>query len=125
MQAGRLISVKVFRDDLEAYGQLKILRDNRDIGTMPEIDPFTGKLNWMDEKSEAIVSFALCGFGNFGSIAIFLGAISKHVTWQSTVCFERYGAHLFLKTHRYATVNYVFTIKIIFLTGIFLIKLEI
>ena len=96
MQAGRLIGVRTFRNELVAYGELKILRDNRDLGTMPKFDPLTGKLNWMDEISEAILSFALCGFGNIGSVAIFLGATSKlcytRFQMQNAGSFQRFGA---------------------------------
>jgi len=41
------------------------------------IDPITNELNWVDERTEAILTFALCGFTNFGSIGIMLGTLSK------------------------------------------------
>ena len=50
------------------------LRDN---GTIPLRDPVSGELNWVDERTEAIVTYALCGFANFGSIGIMLGGLGK------------------------------------------------
>ncbi len=47
----------------------------RDNGTVPKFDPVTGDVNWVDERTEAIVTYALCGFANFGSIGIMLGGL--------------------------------------------------
>ena len=49
--------------------------DLRDNGTIPLISPTTGDVNWVDERTEAIVTYALCGFANFGSIGIMLGGL--------------------------------------------------
>ena len=51
--------------------------DRRDNGTIPMTDPVTGELNWVDERTEAIITYALCGFANFGSIGIMLGGLGK------------------------------------------------
>lgn len=58
MTAGALMGTKLVANEFVAYLQLKDL-----IGT---IDP----------KTLAIVSFALCGFANFGSVGIQIGGIS-------------------------------------------------
>ena len=49
----------------------------RDNGTLPLKDPNTGKLNWIDERTEEILTYALCSFGSFGSVAALLGALGK------------------------------------------------
>ena len=41
------------------------------------INNITGEVNWVDEKSEAIVTYALCGFANIGSLGIMLGGLGK------------------------------------------------
>ena len=49
----------------------------RDSGHVPMRDPTTGQLNWVDERTEAIVTYALCGFANFASMGIMLGALGQ------------------------------------------------
>ena len=51
--------------------------DLRDNGTIPLISPTTGDVNWVDERTEAIVTYALCSFANFGSIGIMLGGLGE------------------------------------------------
>ncbi len=58
MTAGALMGTKLVANEFVAYLQLKDL--------MGTIDP----------KTLAIVSFALCGFANFGSVGIQIGGIS-------------------------------------------------
>lgn len=48
-----------------------------------------GELNWIDEKSEAVVTYALCGFANVGSLGIVLGGLGK--------CFNHFKLNLFLQ----------------------------
>ena len=50
------------------------LRDN---GTVPLYDPVTGNMLWIDERTEAIITYALCGFANLGSIGIMLGGLGE------------------------------------------------
>ncbi len=38
--------------------------------------PICKRAGTLDAKTVAIISFALCGFGNFGSIAVVVGAFS-------------------------------------------------
>ncbi len=59
-QAGALMGTKLVANEFVAYLQLK-----------PMIE---GHL--LSEKTLAIVSFALCGFANFGSVGIQIGGIS-------------------------------------------------
>lgn len=49
----------------------------RDNGTVPKIDPVTGDVNWVDERTEAIITYALCGFANVGSLGIMLGGLGE------------------------------------------------
>ena len=56
----------------------------RDSGIVPKIQPDTGVVNWVDEHTEAIVTYALCGFANFGSVGIMLGGLG---TWIFTNCW--------------------------------------
>jgi len=60
-----------------AYEALSKTIKARDSGTVSLINVDTGELNWVDERTEAIVTFALCGFANFGSIGIMLGGLGK------------------------------------------------
>ena len=50
------------------------LRDN---GTFPKFDPVTGETLWVDERTEAIVTYALCGFANIGSLGVMLGGLGE------------------------------------------------
>ena len=59
-QAGALMGTKLVANEFVAYLQLK-----------PIIEQ-----NLLSEKTVAIVSFALCGFANFGSVGIQIGGIS-------------------------------------------------
>ena len=47
----------------------------RDSGEVPLKNPSTGDVNWVDERTEAIVTYALCGFANIGSLGIMLGGL--------------------------------------------------
>jgi len=58
MTAGALMGTKLVANEFVAYLQLKDL------------------INSIDPKTLAIVSFALCGFANFGSVGIQIGGIS-------------------------------------------------
>lgn len=49
---------------------------NRDNGTIPREDP-DGTVNWISYRSEAIITYALCGFANIGSIGIVLGGLGN------------------------------------------------
>ena len=51
--------------------------DLRDNGTVPLIDPVTGNILWVDERTEAIMTYALCGYANFGSIGVVLGVLGE------------------------------------------------
>jgi CNT family concentrative nucleoside transporter len=58
-QVGSLLGVKTVLNEFLAYGELGRLLEQGAIG----------------ERSAVIASYALCGFANFGSLAILLGAI--------------------------------------------------
>jgi CNT family concentrative nucleoside transporter len=60
MQAGALMGTKLVANEFVAYLQLKDLI----------------AANALSAKTLAIVSFALCGFANFGSVGIQIGGIS-------------------------------------------------
>ena len=49
----------------------------RDTGTAPLCDTETQTVQWVDERTEAIITYALCGFANFSSIGIMLGGLGK------------------------------------------------
>ena len=69
----------MFENEYIAYEKLSKLIKARDKGTLPLIDPLTGDLNWVDERTEAILTFALCGFANFGAVGIILGTLGEIV----------------------------------------------
>jgi CNT family concentrative nucleoside transporter len=60
MTAGNLIGVKTFANEFVAYAQL----------ASPDV------YGPMDERSRIILTYALCGFANFGSIGILIGGMS-------------------------------------------------
>ena len=76
-QAAELIGTKIFLNEFIAYDMLANMIDLRDNGTEPLRNPVTGDVNWVDERTEAIVTYALCGFANFGSLGIMLGGLGK------------------------------------------------
>ena len=84
-QVGELIGTKVFINEFIAYQKLSEMIDARDSGLV-ELYSADGIVNWVDERTEAIVTYALCGFANFGSLGIMLGGLSKFS------CFS-YGNH--------------------------------
>ena len=49
----------------------------RDSGIISLTDPVTGELNWVDEKTEAILTSAMLGFANFGTTGVLLAALGK------------------------------------------------
>lgn len=76
-KAAELIGAKLFLTEFIAYEELSEMMNMRDNGTVPKFDPVTGDVNWVDERTEAIVTYALCGFANFGSIGIMLGGLGS------------------------------------------------
>ena len=68
-----LIGIKVFVNEFVAYNQLATLVDVRDSGLVSMTSQDGTVVNWLDEKSEAIATYALCGFANIGSLGIVLG----------------------------------------------------
>lgn len=62
---GQLIGVKIVLNELVAYGQLAQLQGYGAEGAAAALSP----------KAEMIVTYALCGFANFSSIAIQIGGI--------------------------------------------------
>jgi len=74
-KAAELIGIKIFLNEFIAYEDLSEQLDMRDNGTVPKIDPVTGDVNWVDERTEAIITYALCGFANIGSLGIMLGGL--------------------------------------------------
>ena len=71
------MGTKIFLNEFVAYELLGEMIEKRDNGTIPMRDPVTGKLNWVDERTEAIITYALCDFANVGSIGIMLGTVGK------------------------------------------------
>ena len=74
-QAAELIGMKIFFNEFIAYGELAEAIKARDNGTIPRID--SSGINWISERTEAIVTYALCGFANVGSLGIMLGGLGK------------------------------------------------
>uniref|UniRef100_H2ZLR9 Sodium/nucleoside cotransporter n=1 Tax=Ciona savignyi TaxID=51511 RepID=H2ZLR9_CIOSA len=66
-KAAELIGTKIFLNEFIAYESLAGMIKARDNGTIPQIDPITG----------AIVTYALCGFANIGSLGIMLGGLGS------------------------------------------------
>lgn len=81
--AGQLIGIKIATNEFVAFYQLGstyTVQDNGVFSAFKDISPVTG----------AIVTFALTGFANIGSIAIFIGSISYLVP-DRKVEISRFG----------------------------------
>ena len=50
----------------------------RDSGTFPKVNSSTGELLWVDERTEAILTYALCGFANFGALGNMVAGFSQY-----------------------------------------------
>ena len=67
--AAELLGVKTFLNEFVAYQRLSVYIKNRE----------TGSGNTLSIRSEVIITYALCGFANFGAMGIVLGCISSLV----------------------------------------------
>lgn len=92
-KVAELVGVKTFTNEFIAYGNLKVLIQNRK--DLMNYTDFYNTTDWfwdkgnvllnqtgqvllggvISEKSEIITTYALCGFANFGSIGITLGGL--------------------------------------------------
>lgn len=75
-KTSELIGTKIFLNEFIAYTDLSAQMDARDSGIVPQFYDGENEANWIDERSEAIVTFALCGFANVSSIGIMLGGLT-------------------------------------------------
>jgi len=75
-KTSELIGIKIFLNEFVAYEDLSAQIVLRESGTVPQFYNGSSDANWIDERSEAIVTYALCGFANVGSIGIMLGGLS-------------------------------------------------
>ncbi|XP_078423898.1 solute carrier family 28 member 3-like isoform X2 [Cetorhinus maximus] len=85
-----LLGVKTFFNEFVAYERLSVLIARRIEGKLEYID---GMKQYLSIRSEAIATYALCGFANFGSIGIVIGGLCKflfalNVYLQKEMCFE-------------------------------------
>ncbi|XP_038660778.1 solute carrier family 28 member 3-like isoform X2 [Scyliorhinus canicula] len=71
---GELIGVKTFFNEFVAYERLTVLINKRIEGKLEYVD---GTKQYLSVRSEAIVTYALCGFANFGSVGIVIGGLSS------------------------------------------------
>nr|XP_039269229.1 sodium/nucleoside cotransporter 1-like [Styela clava] len=75
-KCAELLGTKIFLNEFIAYEELARLIDNKNNGTFPrENDDET--VNWISDRSEAIITYALCGFANVGSLGIMLGGLGS------------------------------------------------
>ncbi len=73
-QAGSLMGTKLVANEFVAYNNLSAFLPSTDPLVVKEVLLING--HPMSAKTIAIVSFALCGFANFGSMGIQIGGIS-------------------------------------------------
>ncbi|CAM9410900.1 solute carrier family 28 member 3 [Lampetra fluviatilis] len=69
-----LLGVKTFFNEFVAYERLSLLIKARTDGSPEYVD---GVKQYMSLRSEAIATYALCGFANLGSIGIMIGGLSS------------------------------------------------
>ncbi len=72
-QAGSLMGTKLVANEFVAYNTLSSFLPSTDPSVIKEVALVNGHV--MSAKTIAIVSFALCGFANFGSLGIQIGGI--------------------------------------------------
>ena len=72
-QAGSLMGTKLVANEFVAYNTLSSFLPSTDPSVIKEVALVNGHV--MSAKTIAIVSFALCGFANFGSMGIQIGGI--------------------------------------------------
>jgi concentrative nucleoside transporter, CNT family len=72
-QAGSLMGTKLVANEFVAYNTLSSFIPSTDPNVIKEVALVNGHV--MSAKTIAIVSFALCGFANFGSMGIQIGGI--------------------------------------------------
>ncbi|XP_027405932.1 solute carrier family 28 member 3 isoform X1 [Bos indicus x Bos taurus] len=70
----KLIGYKTFFNEFVAYQQLSKLISLRQVGGPKFVD---GVQQYMSMRSEAISTYALCGFANFGSLGIVIGGLTS------------------------------------------------
>ncbi|XP_060697552.1 solute carrier family 28 member 3-like [Hemiscyllium ocellatum] len=71
---GELLGVKTFFNEFVAYERLSGLIAKRIDGNLEYVD---GLKQYLSIRSEAIATYALCGFANFGSVGIVIGELSS------------------------------------------------
>ncbi|XP_067838422.1 solute carrier family 28 member 3-like [Heptranchias perlo] len=69
-----LLGIKTFFNEFVAYERLSVLIARRVEGKPEYID---GLKQYLSVRSEAITTYALCGFANFGSVGILIGGLSS------------------------------------------------
>ncbi|XP_043916260.1 solute carrier family 28 member 3 [Protopterus annectens] len=71
---GRLLGYKTFFNEFVAYEQLSLMIQKRNTGEPLYIH---GLKQYLSIRSETIATYALCGFANFGSLGIMIGALAS------------------------------------------------
>ena len=71
------MGIKIFLNEFIAYQSLSEMTKLRDTGTVPLYYKEAQTVLWVDKRTEAIITYALCGFANFSSIGIMLGGLGK------------------------------------------------
>ncbi|XP_048451153.1 solute carrier family 28 member 3-like isoform X7 [Rhincodon typus] len=71
---GELLGVKTFFNEFVAYEKLSSLIAKRIEGNLEYVD---GLKQYLSARSEAIATYALCGFANFGSVGVVIGGLSS------------------------------------------------
>ncbi|KFQ33549.1 Sodium/nucleoside cotransporter 1, partial [Merops nubicus] len=77
-----LLGIKIFLNEFVAYQQLATYKKNR-LSGLEEWDG--SRKQWITERAERITTFALCGFANFSSVGIVLGALAAVVPQRKGV----------------------------------------
>lgn len=73
-KCAELLGTKIFLNEFIAYQELSRMIDNKKNGTYQKFDD-DGTTNWINDRSEAIITYALCGFANIGAIGVQLGGL--------------------------------------------------
>ena len=72
-----MLAIKFIENEFAAFAYLIELKKVRENGIVPLVNPVTRELNWVDEKTEAILTSAILGFANVGSSGIILAIFGE------------------------------------------------
>ena len=79
MQSAEILGLKLVLNELVAFRRLSDGTKFRNNLIGPRMNQKTGQLSYVNERTEMILTYALCSFANIGSIGIQLGGLGRYI----------------------------------------------